>query len=97
MGERRGVVLYVNTIFGSIEAGDRHQKDVAPVVAAGPAEMGVAESPDHIVAVVVAGAAVPVPGAAGVGTQLYHSERIGGSREGMSMKVSSNKRIDISE
>ena len=69
---------------------------VAPVVASGTAQVGVAESEDEAVGVMIAAAAVPVAGAgARVGAELYHSERCAGTWKGMSVGVGAHKRIDI--
>ena len=78
-------------------AAARGYEHVAPVVAAGAGKMGVAESVDEAVGVVVAAATVPVAGfRAGVGAELHHPERSAGSRKGVPVGVGPDKRVDVS-
>ena len=69
---------------------------IAPVVAPRAAEVGVAESEDEAVGVMIAAAAVPVARTgACVGAELNHSERGAGSGEGVSVGIGPHKRVNI--
>ena len=71
-----------------------HKQDVAVVLAAGAAEVGVAETVDGVVAIVVGAAAVP-PLKTGVGTGLDLAERRDGPGESVAVEVGADQGIDI--
>ncbi len=76
--------------------GAREQQDVAEVVAAGTAQVRMAEAVDDMVAVVIAAAAVPVARlGARVGTELHHPEGRDGAGEGVAVFVGADEGIDV--
>ena len=93
VGEMRTVVLLMQVGLGHI-AYEGHNENITKVLAAGTAQMGVRESIEGVVAIVVGASAVP-PFETGVRTGLYHSERIDGSGIGVTMEIGSYKRIDV--
>ena len=93
MGESGLVVLFpVGKFLDGIETRHGHHTDVAQVGAAGAAQVGVAETLDERITVMVAGTAVPVV-LARVGAQLDHTERIGCTRESMTVEIGSDHRV----
>ena len=72
----------------------RHKPKISIIGAARAAEVGGAEAEDGVVGGVVARAAVPVVHA-GVGAELHHAEGHRGTREGVAVASSTDKRIDI--
>lgn len=69
---------------------------VAPVVAASTAEVGVAESVDKTVGIMITAAAIPVAGIwAGVRARLNHAEWRAGPGESMAMGICTHERIDV--
>ena len=90
----RAVALFVQPSL-IVPYGD--EEDVAEVVASRSAEVGVAESIDILVGVVVSRAAVPVAGhRPRVGAQLHHTERPGGARERMPVEIRPDEGVDVS-
>ena len=80
---------------GRVESPDGHHHYVAQVVAARAAEVGVAETVNQRIGIVVAAASVPVAAVRpGVGAQLHHTERISRTGEGVTVKVSAHKGVD---
>ncbi len=74
--------------------GSRQHGEVAQVSNTGAAEMGVAETQQHRVAIVVARA--PVPATCGLcGTQLHHAEGNVGPKEHVAMSSGAYEGIDI--
>ena len=71
-----------------------HQQHVTVILAAGTAEVGVAEAEDGVVAVVVAAAAVPSAETC-IGRGLYLSEGHDGAGEGVTVAVGSHQGVDI--
>ena len=77
---------------GNVTPYKRQEEEIAQVSATGAAQMGMGESEDRGVAVVISGTAVPGPVPC-VRAQLHHSERSGSPRVSMTMKAGSDKRI----
>ena len=91
MRERKRFHGISAVLHGHIPEGRREQ-EVAQVRATGAGQVRMGEAQDGIVAVMVAGTAVParVPG---VGTQLDHARRHGRSGIGMSMETRADEGI----
>ena len=66
----------------------RHDKNIQQVPDTRAAQVGVAETHDGIVGIVIAGAPVPT-GVKGVGTELDHAKRDGGRKVGVSVSAGS--------
>ena len=75
-------------------AGDRHHGNVEEVSDSGPLKMGVGESDHRGIAVVVAGAPVPLLWNAGR-PELDKAERNAGAHENVSVAAASNLRINV--
>ena len=56
--------------------------------------MGMAESVNYTVGIMVTGTAVPA-GETGIRTELYHAKGHAGARVGMTMTAGTDERIDI--
>ena len=72
----------------------RMKQNVRKVGASRTAQVRMRKAVDRRVAVMVAGAGVPVAGT-GVGTQLHHAERRGGARIGMTVESGADERVHI--
>lgn len=72
----------------------RMEQNVRKVGASRTAQVRMRKAVDRRVAVMVAGAGVPVAGT-GVGTQLHHAERRGGARIGMTVESGADERVHI--
>ena len=78
-----------------IETPDRHHQYVAKVIAARAAEVGVAESVNQRIRVMVAAATVPVAAVGtGVRAELHHTEWVGGTREGVPVEIRPHEGVD---
>ena len=89
---RSGIFLITFVRFHITD--DRHKPKISIVGAARTAEVGGAEAKDGFIGSVVARTAVPVVHA-GVGTELHHTERRRGTREGVTMASRPDERVDI--
>ena len=69
-------------LFGGYSSTQRHEAHVNKVGAAGTAEVGVGEAVDDVLVIVIARARVPRDHQFRLGTELHHSLRHRGTREG---------------
>ena len=96
----RGLLVVVGEGARILAVADRrgaregHHEDVTVVAAARAAEVGVRETVDAVVAVMVAGAAVPAL-QTGVGTDLHSTEGHEGPWEGVSVLGGTHQRIHV--
>ena len=90
VGEREGVLLVDDGGFPD----ERGDEDVAVVLAAGAAQVGVRETVDAVVAVMVGGTAVPAL-QTGIGAELDGAERKDGAGIGVAVPVGAHQRVDV--
>ena len=94
---REGVgLLQEGAVAHHLLAGGGMEEDVGQVGTSRTAQVGMRESVDGPVVVVVAGAGIPVARPR-VGAELHHAERRGGTGKGMSVEARADERIDILE
>ena len=78
-------------------SGDGHDQDIAHVLASGAAEVGMRETYDRLLIIMVAGAVLPLLptlGIVGVGAHLHHAEGKLGGRMGVAEASGADERVD---